>query len=292
VPSWQLRLSLGMPTLAHFSSALAPVISAVHTDTFPVALGALLSSLVKADDVSLLRYREGHLPEVEYSSPPIEGQATTLDTYLTGPFLLDPFYRAAAMEQQYGVFHLRELAPAGFTDSEYYKTWYKSCGFKDECGLLIALDDGFVNIALGLTAASKKATPKFYKAHLALLQDIFPVVSSLARTHWQTSPQHKNGSHLLREQLHSSLAAFGSSVLTRREQQVTELVLLGNSTRLIAEKLGISTETVKLHRKHAYAKLDVSSQAELFLLFMEALAYSPDSGGIDPLIAYHSKPAK
>ena len=267
MPSWQLRLSLGMPTLAHFSSALAPVIAAVHTDTFPVALGALLSSLVKADDVSLLRYREGHLPEVEYSSPPIEGQATTLDTYLTGPFLLDPFYRAAAMEQQYGVFHLRELAPAGFTDSEYYKTWYKSCSFKDECGLLIALDDGFVNIALGLTAASKKATPKFYKAHLALLQDIFPVVSSLARTHWQTSPQHKNGSHLL------------------REQQVTELVLLGNSTRLIAEKLGISTETVKLHRKHAYAKLDVSSQAELFLLFMEALAYSPDSGGIDPLIA-------
>jgi DNA-binding CsgD family transcriptional regulator len=70
--------------------------------------------------------------------------------------------------------------------------------------------------------------------------------------------------------MESSLAAFGSSILTRREQQITGMVLLGNSTRLIAEKLAISTETVKLHRKHAYAKLDISSQAELFSLFMQA----------------------
>ena len=72
----------------------------------------------------------------------------------------------------------------------------------------------------------------------------------------------------LRERMHRSLAAFGASVLTRRERQVVELVLLGHNTRLIAEKLGISIETVKLHRKHAYAKLDISSQAELFFLFM------------------------
>ena len=40
--------------------------------------------------------------------------------------------------------------------------------------------------------------------------------------------------------MHRSLAAFGASVLTRRERQVVELVLLGHNTRLIAEKLGIS----------------------------------------------------
>ena len=94
----------------------------------------------------------------------------------------------------------------------------------------------------------------------------------------------------MRERLHSALGAFGSSVLTRREQQVVELVLLGHSTRLVAEKLGISAETVKLHRKHAYAKLEVSSQAELFYLFLDSVMSAGNYGGGDPLVAYMQPP--
>jgi DNA-binding CsgD family transcriptional regulator len=93
----------------------------------------------------------------------------------------------------------------------------------------------------------------------------------------------------LRQRLHVALSAFGASVLTRREREVIELVLLGNSTRLIAEKLQISTETIKLHRKHAYAKLDISSQAELFYLFVDAIACHTGTHEEDPLLSYHSQ---
>ena len=55
--------------------------------------------------------------------------------YLTGPFLLDPFYRAAAYDEHFGVFRLADLAPASFRMSEYYKNWYRTCGYEDECGL-------------------------------------------------------------------------------------------------------------------------------------------------------------
>ena len=54
----------------------------------------------------------------------------------------------------------------------------------------------------------------------------------------------------------------------------------------MAEKLGISAETVKLHRKHAYAKLDISSQAEVFYLFVDALASHTGHGTEDPLMSY------
>jgi len=280
-----------MKSLSRVADALAPVIDALHSETLPAKLVQLLMDLSGANDASLLRYRKGQLPDVEYSLPPPGGRPSTLNTYITGPFLLDPFYRGAAIDHRFGVFHLRDLAPAGFTDSEYYRSWYKHCGFVDECGLLIELNDGFLNIALGLHKTGDKS-PKFYKSELTLLENLFPVINSLCKTHWNTNNKAKKPTQSLRESLHDSLSAFGSSVLTRRERQVTELVLLGNSTRLIAEKLGISTETVKLHRKHAYAKLDVSSQAELFLLFMEALANSPSSAGVDPLIAYHSKPSR
>jgi DNA-binding CsgD family transcriptional regulator len=57
--------------------------------------------------------------------------------------------------------------------------------------------------------------------------------------------------------------------LTAREIEVVRLSLSGFSTRAIAERLEISFETVRAHKKHIYAKLGVSSQSELFALFYE-----------------------
>jgi DNA-binding CsgD family transcriptional regulator len=71
---------------------------------------------------------------------------------------------------------------------------------------------------------------------------------------------------------------------------VINLVLHGHSTRTIADRLSISVETVKLHRKHAYAKLEVSSQAELFYLFLDSLMSASHYAGGDTLIAYMQKP--
>jgi DNA-binding CsgD family transcriptional regulator len=127
---------------------------------------------------------------------------------------------------------------------------------------------------------------RFSKRQVDRLKAVFPAVEALARRHWSQLTPNVESSNL-RMRLQESLSAFGSSMLTRREQQVIELVLLGNSTRLVAEKLGISAETVKLHRKHAYAKLDISSQAELFYLFVDALASHTGESGADPLTSYH-----
>lgn len=277
-----------MTPLGQFANALAPLIASVESEAFPRQLVEALRQMIGADDGSVLLYDEGRLPEIVFTQPVAGRDRTTLDAYLKGPFLLDPFYRGAAYDQHFGVFRLTELAPKGFRESEYYRSWYRNSGYEDECGLLIDLGKHrFLNVALGLTASGAR----FGKRQANQLSDIYPVIAALCNRHWAIK-RPAPSTDGLRTQLHASLAAFGSSVLTNRERQVTELVLLGNSTRVIAEKLGISTETVKLHRKHAYAKLDVSSQAELFYLFMEALAHSPGEPGVDPLIAYHSKPGR
>lgn len=52
--------------------------------------------------------------------------------------------------------------------------------------------------------------------------------------------------------------------LTRREAQLAALILQGHSNLSAALDLGISRETVKVHRRNIYRKLDISSQAELF----------------------------
>jgi DNA-binding CsgD family transcriptional regulator len=276
-----------MDALTTFSRVVSEATSLLGESGFAAALGNGIRELIEADDVSLIRYPDADPPVIEYTLPPKRRGKTTLDRYVKGPFLLDPFYRAAQVDERFGVFRLRALAPSGFKESEYFRTWYHECGFQDECGLLIELDSGSLNLALGMTGSSRR----FSKRQVDRLETVFPAVEALVRRHW--NPLAPSGEPAdLRARLHEALGAFGSSVLTRREQQVIELVLLGNSTRLVAEKLGISGETVKLHRKHAYAKLDISSQAELFYLFVDALASHQGDSGADPLTSYHHQSAR
>ncbi|MBV9596100.1 MAG: helix-turn-helix transcriptional regulator [Chloroflexi bacterium] len=51
--------------------------------------------------------------------------------------------------------------------------------------------------------------------------------------------------------------------LTTREQQVAQLVCVGESSRDIARRLVISEGTVRVRLEHIFRKLDVHSRAEL-----------------------------
>ena len=275
-----------MPILAQYSQQLARLIPAVGSADFPELLIQMLEQLVPCDDATILLYPGTDLPVIEYFQVPEESGSSTLELFVKGAFLLDPYYLAATRDRKFGVFHLRDLSPTGFRDGEYYKSWYRSCGYQDECGYLIAIgEEGFVNIALGKTGPRAR----FSKHELAIFEAILPTVEILCQQHWADSgaePAPVN----LRAQLHSALDSFGSSLLTDRETQVINLVLHGHSTKTLAEKLSISMETVKLHRKHAYAKLEVSSQAELFYLFLDSLMSAGNYDGGDTLVAYMQPP--
>lgn len=64
---------------------------------------------------------------------------------------------------------------------------------------------------------------------------------------------------------------FGAHILTVREQEIVQLLLRGHSSASVAEQLGISPGTVKIHRKNIYAKLGIGSQSELLGLFIRDL---------------------
>ena len=276
-----------MPQLSTFSTELATLIPAVGGSEFPELLVRMFKQLVQVNDATIVVYPGTDLPVIEYFEIPEAGRSR-LDIFVKGAFLLDPYYLAATRDARYGVFRMRELSPAGFKQSEYYKTWYRDCGYQDECGYLIPISgQGFINIALGRT---ERRSP-YTKRQLGILEAIRPTVETLCQQHWADSGEPANSSNL-RGQMHAALNAFGRSLLTDREAQVINLVLHGHSTKTVAEKLSISMETVKLHRKHAYAKLEISSQAELFYLFLDSLMSANDYEGGDTLIAYSQPPKR
>jgi DNA-binding CsgD family transcriptional regulator len=51
---------------------------------------------------------------------------------------------------------------------------------------------------------------------------------------------------------------------------VAQLMLGGHSSKAIAQRLQISVETVRVHKKHLYSKLGINSQSELFSVFLRA----------------------
>ena len=57
--------------------------------------------------------------------------------------------------------------------------------------------------------------------------------------------------------------SHGISRLTSREQMIFRLLAVGQSTRQVAEDLGLSRKTVSTHRAHVLAKLGLRNNAEL-----------------------------
>ena len=68
-------------------------------------------------------------------------------------------------------------------------------------------------------------------------------------------------------------SAHHRSLLTKREREIFNLLIIEHSTREIAEKLGISEKTVRNHISNAIQKLGVSnrSQAIIELLRLKEL---------------------
>lgn len=69
----------------------------------------------------------------------------------------------------------------------------------------------------------------------------------------------------------AAIGAFARS-LTDREREVIRLIFRGYSSKAVARQMQIAVKTEKVHRRNAYQKLGVGSQAELFAAFLCFLA--------------------
>ncbi len=282
-----IRQNTAMSSLAAFSQHMSRILPTIGSAEFAPSLANALETLVLANDFTFIVYVGQKAPKIDHFVLPNHCHSL-LDLYCKGAFLIDPFYLIGSKEKQYGFFTLAELAPPGFKNSEYYRTWYRHTGLKNECGYVINIANGFINISIGHNGEGEK----FNKSHRQLLRDIEPLITTMCQLHYgqpfTRTPATSLGCNdeTLRLQLQTALDGFGRSVLTDRECQIVNMLMHGHSTKSIAELLCISTETVKLHRKKSYAKLDINSQSELFYLFIDSLMSVKGYEGGDTLSNY------
>jgi DNA-binding CsgD family transcriptional regulator len=272
--------------LADWNAAIARVIGALESEELPRLLVAALETRVACEAALVIAYRLGRKPLVLYEDLLADEHGVHVDGYLAGAYLLDPFYRASIEGTPSGLHRLSDVAPEGFLESEYYRSYYIRTLQSDEVCFLTDHSDGWVtNISLG----RESGAPPFDQRDIDRLRATEPIVHEALRRHWahrrQRHPESDAASSL-HAHVEAALANFGRSALTKREYEVVQLLLRGHSTRSSARELGIAQETIRLHRKNVYAKLDVASQSELFVLFIDSLAHIAEDLSGDPLERY------
>ena len=219
-----------------------------------------------------------HRPIALYDNLPQEHADKTVAQWYAGAYLLDPFYGLFVDNAPDGIYRLQDLAPDNLFDSEYYQNYYLKTGLSEEWGVLINLDgDHAILLSLGT-----RGFPPSDSVGLKELQLAMPVLSQLCRRQQSAADGQINFS----APLDIAFRNFGKDHLSKRECEVIQLILKGHSNKSIARLLDISVDTVKVFNKRFHAKLEISSQAELFSLFLEAISLVPFDADVDPLTHY------
>ncbi|MEF3048663.1 helix-turn-helix transcriptional regulator [Pseudotabrizicola sp. L79] len=245
---------------------LALAICAVGRPAFPSVLEDALASLVPFRVCMVFSYDGKDKPRSLYHNMAPEVASIVVKDYAAGPYLLDPFYTELRAGRREGVFYLRELAPDGFFRSEYYLKHYRRTAIRDEMGIPATIAEGVTAV---VSIARTMESAVFTRAERARFADVAPVVQALMTAHWrQTEAAQPLAAPAEQPELDHVLRRMAGNLLTAREIEVIALVLKGYSAAAIAAGLEISEGTVKVHRKNAYRKLGISSQAQLFSRFI------------------------
>ena len=257
---------------ADWMALLSRCIDSIGADSFPQNLVDALKLLTDFDYSVVFAYYRSEKPLCLFHTFSPDKRIVFVDGYLKGPYLLDPFFKACGRQIDAGLYRIRDVAPDRFYQSEYYRSYYSQTGLTEEICYTIYLLNG-VAVVVSLMRSGENS--RFSAREFRLLDSAAPIVVSLAQRHWQDVPEKFNVETAVNEtpQDHSLIEhtvndLFGRRI-TPRETQVVAQVLEGHSSDSIAKNLGIAVGTVRIHRRNLYAKLQISSQQELFSIFFK-----------------------
>lgn len=250
-------------------SAVGRLISATDGETLAGALADALATLVSNEGTCLLAFHRHSSPEVLHHSLEPAGRKHYLDRYLAGPYLLDPLYQLALDRERPTVCRFRDKVPDRFRSSEYYRQYCERTHLLDEIDYLCDVaDDTTLALVVG------RRTRKFSRSELDRLVSVAPTVVVTMREIWRrprAGMEGRSGDANMHRRLTECFDSFGESVLTDREREVSQLLLRGHSSKSIARELDIAPGTVMVHKRNLFSKLGISSQYQLFSLFIDNL---------------------
>lgn len=259
--------------------ATGGVVAAIGTEQFCKTLTDTLQIICPFDYCVIFGYYGNARPLDLFDTFPDSKRQVFVENYQEGPYLLDPFFLACIRPFPSGLYRLKNIAPDRFYQGEYFRNYYIQTGLAEEIGYFINLDDG-VSVVISLMQTTKVFSAKDVRE----LNQFFPIVRAAAEKNWPNLSVRFEANRSADDQNNSSrrleraFLKFGEGILTRREREVVEYTLKGHSAEAVGRILEIAAGTVRIHRRNIYSKLRISSQGELFSMFINMLAIDAKPG--------------
>ena len=243
-------------------------------------LEAALGRVVPFDISVAFAYPDGREPILLHDGLKNTATQSALDAYMRGTYLLDPFYLACSNQILPGLYRMAALAPDNYFSSEYYHSpavhpciSMQTGSLAEEIGFFVPLEAGFM-ATYSLMRGNGSAP--FSEPEFARLVAIEPMVRFILSRQWrfitnvQGTAMRRSWS-IQGEAMELAFERFAADRLTERQRLIVQLILRGHSNHSISLRLGITEGTVKIHRKAIYDRLQISSQSELFNMFINFL---------------------
>lgn len=243
------------------AASLAPAVAALGSAGFAAALAASVSRAVAVDHVCLMRFASPGAPPVLESAVRRGGSRVgqVQHAYLAGLYRRDP---VLGLPAEPGVRTLL-LDGASIEDSAYRRLWQGPAGLVQRWSAVTAVAGQRVTLNL----YRLRAGGPFSRSEYDWLEHMAPLLGALAAKQVEMagvqlrSRERADRIEALGARLHATCGA-----LTPRERAVLARVMLGMTSQGIAIDLSIGLASVLTYRKRGYARLGVTSQAELFAL--------------------------
>jgi DNA-binding CsgD family transcriptional regulator len=263
---------------AAWVAASAEIVEHVDDPNLPEILTRALVTLIDFEFSVVFIYRGRSNPIHIHDTFPNPEARAGISNYVKGTYVLNPLYNAYRCGLKTGVYRLRDLASEGSIDSESFRKYRICANSSEEIGYLTegwppGREELCVAMELPggecaeLTLSRKASHGGFADQDVASLSPVLPFLAAAIRRYWR----HARLMYLSSNRdttADDALRAYGRNSLSPRERELAQLLLRGHSTASIGLRLGISTTTVKTHRKNLYSKLGIATQFELFSQFL------------------------
>lgn len=250
-------------------AAVGDLLAAGDSGSLADGLAGAIDVLVDHEGTCLIAFHAHASPDVLHHTLEPEGRRHYVDRYLAGPYLLDPLYQLALDDDMPAVCRFRDKVPDRFRSSEYYRQYCERTHLLDEMDYFTE-----VSASTTLVLVVGRRTRRFSRTELECLELVAPTVDAAMRQIWERRDKGVGAAHAA-DDMHGRLTEcferFGESVLTERERQISQLLLRGHSSKSVARELDIAPGTVMVHKRNLFSKLGISSQYQLFSLFIEDL---------------------
>lgn len=243
---------------------MADAIAAIGTDTFGLQLDKFVDDICRVDFCSCYRISPDGVDVIALSDPNRFESAARIDSYAHEKlWISDPALRQARYQLA-----SKRVGHARLTRADIPAGRLRDVVYTHLVDRLLVCQQGQTGI-YAISVLRWRGSSSFLSRDIDALLSFSPIIMALIGRHLAAAAKCRPPAHAFASVGLVERCLTAMTELPQRESEVCARVILGRSLPEIAREIGISVDTVKSYVKRTYQRLEIGSQRELMMAYLQ-----------------------